>query len=58
MTNERPPKPKKKHHLRDATDPALVAEIESNEWAGPIGGKLKDGRTLVDPRLHGKKERR
>ncbi len=54
---QRPKKPKKKHTLREVTDPDTVASIERNDWADPIGGKSGD-RTYVDPRLHGKKERR
>lgn len=46
---ERPPKPKKKHHLRDA-DPDTAAKVNRNEWGDPIGGKYA-GRDRVDPRL-------
>lgn len=52
MTNEhaRPPKPKKKHRLREVTDPDTVAAVERNEWADPIGGFVGE-RVFYDPRL-------
>jgi hypothetical protein len=51
MTNAhaRPPKPKLKHHLRDA-DQETTARVNRNEWGDPIGGRFA-GRDCVDPRL-------
>jgi len=53
MTNahERPPKPKKKHHLRENKDPAMVESVNRNEWTDQIGGRHKDGKDYIDPRL-------
>jgi len=55
---QRPKKAKKKHHLRENTDAESVAAVNRNEWADPIGGKHTDGKDYIDPRLHGKKERK
>jgi hypothetical protein len=55
---QRPKKAKKKHHLRENTDPVLVESVNKNEWGDAFGGRHEDGKDYIDPRLHGKKERR
>lgn len=49
--NQRPKKKPKKHHLRENTDPAMVESVNRNEWADQIGGRHKDGKDYIDPRL-------
>lgn len=45
----RQPRPKPKHHLREAT-PEQAAAVMRNEWTDPIGGE-HGGRTWVDTKL-------
>jgi hypothetical protein len=51
MTNAhaRPPKPKKKHRLREAGE--LAESVNRNAWADPIGGTI-GGKVYFDPRLN------
>lgn len=56
--HERPPKPKKKHRLREVTDPETVAAIQRNGWTDPIGGKHTDGKVYVDTKLNRQGEKK